>query len=135
MKFQKLEPDATVPTYGTSGSAGLDLYALAAAEIPASTVVRIRTGISVAIPPNHVGLIADRSSLGMRGIKVFGGVIDSDYRGEIVVCLGALRSCRVAKGDRIAQLLIVPCRRQKIEVVNYLDPTGRGTVGFGSTGA
>ena len=141
MKYQKLRPEAQTPAYGSLDAAGADLYACIPEPVmiaPGQTV-KIPTGIAIAIPQGYMGLVFARSSLGTkRGLapanKV--GVIDSDYRGEIFVFLlnhsGSPQE--VAAGERIAQLAIVPVRRETFEEVDTLEETQRGQGGFGSTG-
>lgn len=141
MKFKKLRPEAKAPVYGSQDAAGADLYACCEKEtvIPAGETVMIPTGIAVAIPKGYVGLIFARSSLGIkRGLapanKV--GVIDADYRGEIMVGLhnhsGEDRT--IAPFERVAQMAIVPFLQVAYEEAEDLDETDRGTGGFGSTG-
>lgn len=141
MKFQKLRPDAKTPVYGSVDAAGADLYACCGEEtlIPAGKTVMVPTGIAVAIPKGHVGLIFARSSLGTkRGLapanKV--GVIDADYRGEIMVSLHnhSPEDQTIAPYERVAQMVIVPFVQMAYEEADDLDETERGTGGFGSTG-
>ena len=141
MKFQKLRPDAKTPVYGSADAAGADLYACCGEEtrIPAGKTVMVPTGIAVAIPKGHVGLIFARSSLGTkRGLapanKV--GVIDADYRGEIMVSLHnhSAEDQTIAPYERVAQMVIVPFVQMAYEEADDLDETERGTGGFGSTG-
>lgn len=132
LPFKKLHPDAKL-TRGSEWAAGYDLYATESGVVRDSTQ-KFHTGIAVEIPPGYVGLIRDRSSLGSKGIVVSGGVIDSDYRGEILVCLTSLcydRNQTVRVGDKIAQLVIVPCFQGEPTEVEALSETTRGTKGFG----
>ena len=96
----------------------------------------LRTGIALALPSGHVGMIADRSSLAKKGVKTSGGVIDAGYRGEIQVVVWNLskEEIRLSRGERIAQLLIFPIATPAVQEVQELDSTVRGTGGFGSTG-
>ena len=143
MKIKKLHPDAVLPAYASAGAAGADLHALAEAgeiTVEAGQTVLLHTGVAVAIPEGYVGLVYARSGMATkRGLapanKV--GVIDSDYRGEIMVALhnhGTVPQT-VAAGDRIAQLVIAPVVTAAFEEVDDLDDTDRGAGGFGSTGA
>lgn len=141
MKFQKLRPDAKVPTYGSGEAAGADLYMCGAetVTIHAGESLMLPTGIAVEIPQGHVGLVFARSSLGVkRGLapanKV--GVIDSDYRGEIKVTLHnhSGEPQIIDAYERIAQLVIVPCLHVSYEEAEDLNETERGAGGFGSTG-
>ncbi len=141
MNFKKLNPNAIVPTYGTPLSAGADLYNLPDGDIviqPQETVL-IHTGIAVEIPEGYCGLIFARSGLATkRGLapanKV--GVIDADYRGEIMVALHnhSDKVATVAAGERVAQMVIVPFLRVQYDEVDELSDTERGEGGFGSTG-
>lgn len=141
IRVRRLAEDAALPEYATPGSAGADLRALSTEPImirPGETVL-IRTGLAMEIPRGWAGLICARSGLATRqGLapanKV--GVIDSDYRGEILVSLlnhsDATRV--IASGDRIAQLLIVPVASAAFTESDALEGTARGAGGFGSTG-
>lgn len=140
MKIKLLTPTATAPTYATDGSAGLDLYAdedcILDSVYDGGRKV-ISTGISVEIDADKTGLVWPRSGMASKfGIDTGAGVIDSDYRGELKVLLfnHGDDTYRIKRGDRIAQLLIVPSYRPKIEIVDSLDETERGAGGFGSTG-
>lgn len=138
---KKLDPRARVPAYGSDAAAGADLYALTGGpvEIPPGGTALIRTGIAIAVPRGYVGLVYARSGLACkRGLapanKV--GVIDADYRGEVMVYLhnhGAGPQT-VEDGDRVAQLVITPCLAARFQSVDELDGTRRGSGGFGSTG-
>lgn len=141
MRYKRLTDTAKIPTYGTAQSAGADLYADSAEPItvaPGETVM-VHIGIAVAIPEGHVGLIFGRSGMATkRGLapanKV--GVIDSDYRGELMVSLHnhSGQPQTIAPFERVAQMVIVPCVQEVYEEVDSLDETGRGDGGFGSTG-
>ncbi len=141
MNIKKLNENAIVPTYGTVYSAGADLYALLEnpLTIGAHKTVLVHTGIAVEIPEGYCGLIFARSGLASkRGLapanKV--GVIDADYRGEVMVALHnhTDEDKVVEAGERIAQLAIVPFLKCDFEVVDELSDTVRGAGGFGSTG-
>lgn len=142
LKVKKLSPNAILPTYGSAGAAGADLYALPEGEpvvIDPGKTVFIHTGLTMAIPEGYVGLIFARSGLASkRGLapanKV--GVIDSDYRGEFMVALhnhGDIPQT-VEPGDRVAQFVVVPVMTADFREVDALDDTERGEGGFGSTG-
>lgn len=130
------------PFYATEGAAGLDLAAClkAPVSIPPGERAMIPTGIAVEIPSRFlVGLVFPRSGLASRyGISLANavGVIDSDYKGEIIcpVQNNSQREYTVYPGDRIAQLVFVPIAIARLEVVEELAPTKRGSGGFGSTG-
>ena len=139
---KKLDSRAILPTYGSERAAGADLYALLEGEslgILAGETVLVHTGIAAEIPEGYVGLVFARSGLATkRGLapanKV--GVIDSDYRGEIMVALhnhGSVPT-EVLAGERVAQLVIVPYLTAEIEETDSLSETERGEGGFGSTG-
>lgn len=133
-----LVPGARFPSRGSVGSAGLDLYALEEARIPARGRARVGLGLALGIPRGFVGLLRDRSGLAAnRGITVLAGVIDSDYRGEVAVVLQnhGVEDHHVLPGDRIAQLLVLPCPALEVVLVDALKDTARGSGGFGSTGS
>ena len=141
MKIKKMRENAMIPTYGSLEAAGADLYACLTEEVtiaPNQTVF-IPTGIAMAIPKGCAGLIYARSGMACkRGLapanKV--GVIDSDYRGEIIVALHNHGSepQTVAHAERIAQMVITPVMTVEYDLVDDLDDTDRGIGGFGSTG-
>ena len=139
VKVKKLTDSAITPKYGSDFAAGADLYALDGATIMPGQSVLIHTGISLEIPEGLVGLIFARSGLATkRGLapanKV--GVIDSDYRGEIMVCLynQSRTEQTVESGERIAQISFVPYYTADFVICDELDLTQRGEGGFGSTG-
>ena len=135
MKFKKLHEDAQLPTRQTAGAAGYDLHSIEAGAVTAISV--FRTGVAVEIPPGHVGLIQDRSGLAVKkGVTHLAGVIDADYRGELHVALSCVHDNypQVAAGDRIAQLVVVPCVMEDSGWVDELSDTHRGDGKFGSTG-
>lgn len=141
MRVKKLRENAIIPTYGSPDAAGADLYACLDADVtiePGKTVF-IPTGLAMEVPKGYAGLIYARSSMGTkRGLtpanKV--GVVDSDYRGEVMVALHnhGQQSQVVAHGERIAQLLVTPVLAPAFEECDDLTDTQRGTGGFGSTG-
>lgn len=141
VRIKKLKPEAVVPTYGSDYSAGADLYACidSAVTIAPGETRLIHTGLSFEIPEGFGGFIYARSSLGTkRGLapanKV--GVIDADYRGEVMVALHNHSSLTqtVEKGERVAQLVIAPFLKAEFVVADELSDTVRGEGGFGSTG-
>ena len=145
MKFdvniKKLNENAIIPTYGTEYAAGADLYACMeeSVKIEAGDTYFVKTGIAMEIPVGYVGLIYARSGLACKkGLapanKV--GVIDSDYRGEIMVALHnhSKEAVTVENGERIAQLVITPYITATFNEVEELEDTVRGEGGFGSTG-
>ena len=141
VNIKKLNEKAVVPTYGSEFSAGADLYACedAPVTVGAGKTVLVHTGIAMEIPVGYVGLVFARSGLASKkGLapanKV--GVIDSDYRGEIMVALHnhTDASATVEAGERIAQLVITPFLSAAFEETDELSDTVRGAGGFGSTG-
>ena len=139
MKIKKLCENATVPTYGSARAAGADLYSCEAVTVKSGETVLVHTGIAMAIPDGYVGLIYARSGLATkRGLapanKV--GVIDSDYRGEIMVALHnhGVAEQTVERGERIAQIVFTPYSAASFDLVDELDETERADGGFGSTG-
>lgn len=141
VRFKKLDPRATAPVYATAAAAGADLHALSDTDIviPPHATLPVRTGLAVEIPAGYVGLIFARSGLATkRGLapanKV--GVIDADYRGEILVALHNQSDVpqTVAPGERIAQMAILPYLHAVFCEADELSDTARGEGGFGSTG-
>lgn len=140
--------DVPLPAYRTPGSAGLDLCARAfvvdGSEVPTTRLERgervlVKTGVAVSLPAGHVGLVCPRSGLALaHGLGVVNGpgVLDEDYRGELGVLLinhGAA-PVELSRGERVAQLVVVPTARVEVREVATLDDTVRGAGGFGSTG-
>ena len=130
-----------LPAYQTKGAAGLDLYCKTDNRIviePKKTV-KVDTGVKVQIPEGYFGAIYPRSSTGVKKKIMLAntvGIIDSDYRGEIMIYLYNYgeEEQTIENGDRIAQLIVQPYKQFEIEVVDSLDDTDRGEGGFGSTG-
>ncbi len=139
---EKIGTSIPAPFYATAGSAAMDLHACLddPVVIPAGGQATIPTGIAIALPSaDYVALIFARSGLGVKfGVTPANcvGVIDSDYRGEIVVGLRNAGGAgyTVWPGDRIAQMAILPVVQAELEMVDELDATERGAGGFGSTG-
>lgn len=135
VKIKKLHPDAVVPKYAKSGDAGLDLTAT---DIEAdSSNLTYKTGLAVEIPHGHVGLLFPRSSVYKTGQTLTNcvGVIDSGYRGEIMMKFSLSPYGREYNiGDRIGQLIIMPYPEVQFEEVEDLSSTDRGEGGYGSTG-
>lgn len=141
MDIQILNDLAKVPTYGSEEAAGADLYAATNydIEIRPHETVKIGTGIAIAVPRGYYGGIYARSGLatkqGLRPANCV-GVVDSDYRGEVIVALhnDTDEPQWIPAGSRIAQLLIQPVMRTDFNIVDELNNTERGNGGFGSTG-
>ena len=135
IKVKLLTTTAKLPTRGSVGSAGLDIYADQHAVI-GSEPETVSTGMSIMIPEGFYGSILPRSGMAFEnGIDTLAGVIDSDYRGEIkVLLISHSLTTSIAAGDRIAQLVIQPCVSCAAVEVQELTGTARGSNGFGSTG-
>lgn len=142
VNIKKLNENACIPTYGTEFSAGADLYSglSEAVTIAPGTTEFIKTGIAMEIPTGLVGLIYARSGMACKkGVapanKV--GVIDSDYRGEIIVALHnhSQNPVSIEPRERIAQIVLAPYITADFNIVEELNDTERGTGGFGSTGS
>lgn len=144
---KKVHPAARPPSKMTSGSAGFDLYAAEAIEVPPARCnadgcvdvgrALVSTGIELELPPGTVGRIASRSGLSVAAnVEVGAGWIDSDYRGTVMVELKNFGSApfRIQQGDRIAQLVMLPLADAELAVIPSLEETSRGSSGFGSTG-
>lgn len=142
INYKKTSERATTPTRGSEYAAGLDLYAdieRGATDIPAGATAKINTGICVEIHEGFFGAIFARSGLATkRGLRPANcvGVIDADYRGEVIVALhNDSDKCEtIHVGDRIAQLVILPYLPVEMNEVDELSETVRGAGGFGSTG-
>ena len=138
---KKLRPDAMLPTAGSRFAAGYDLHACldAPLEIPPHATVKVGTGLAIAIPEGWFGAIFARSGLatkqGLRPANCV-GVCDSDYRGEYLIALhnDSAETRVVSPGDRIAQLVLLPCAAAEFEAADDLPDTERSDGGFGSTG-
>ena len=132
-------PHAELPTRAHPTDAGLDLAASETTQVAPRVVTLVPTGIAVAIPEGHVGILAARSSLAVKKAMTLAngvGVIDSDYRGEIKIPIIPLDGCHnlIQAGQKIAQLIILPIAVPTVEVVSVLPESARGLGGFGSTG-
>lgn len=141
VRIKKLVENAVIPTYGSEFSAGADLYACLeeAVTIEPGNTYLVKTGLAMEIPEGFAGLIYARSGLASKkGLapanKV--GVVDADYRGEIMVALHNHSNVPavVEPGERIAQMVIAPFLKAEYNVVEELSDTVRGAGGFGSTG-
>jgi len=140
LPFRRMRPEGLLPAAQHPGDAGLDLRSAVDAVVAPGERVMIPTGIAVAIPDGHAGLVLPRSGLASRqGLTLANapGLIDAGYRGEIVcavVNLDRTETVTIAKGDRVAQLVIVAIPEVKPTWAEQLPPSHRGTGGFGSTG-
>ncbi len=138
--FERLHQDAELPTAAHPGDAGLDLRSIVDVEVAPGRRAMVPTGVAVAVPQGHAGMVLPRSGLASgQGLTLVNapGLIDSGYRGEVicaVVNLDLTEPVRIEKGDRIAQLVIVAIPEVKATWAELLPPSHRGTGGFGSTG-
>jgi dUTP pyrophosphatase len=136
LKVNRIHPDAKLPVYGHPGDAGLDLFSVADFDLAPGGVFAVPTGIRIAVPAGHVGLVWDKSGLSLKGVHRLAGVIDAGYRGEVQVVLINLGAApfAVRKGMKIAQLLVQAVTAVSVLESDSLDDTSRGQGGFGSTG-
>ena len=140
LSFRRLDPDAILPERAHPGDAGFDLRSIEDIEVGPGERVMVRTGLAVAIPDGHAGLVLPRSGLASKhGLTLANapGLIDSGYRGEVicsVVNLDPHESVKIARGDRIAQLVVLEVPELRPRWVDELPPSSRGERGFGSTG-
>lgn len=133
---KRINPEAKLPVYGHPGDAGLDLFSIVDREIGPGEVFAVPTGIQIAVPEGHAGLVWDKSGISLQGVHRLAGVIDAGYRGEVRVVLVNLGTApfTVRKGMKIAQLLVQPVTAVSVVEAGDLDGTTRGEGGFGSTG-
>lgn len=136
VKIKKLHKDAVVPSYAKHGDAGLDLTAVTEIWNEDNSMVTYGTGLAIEIPEGYVGLLFPRSSVCKTSLNLSNsvGVIDSGYRGEIMLKYRYLEEGMVYDlNDRVGQLIIIPYPAIKFEEVEELEETARGEGGFGST--
>lgn len=141
MNIKLISDKSVIPSRGSSGAAGYDLYAIESHTLEPGERKTFKTGISIAIPQGYYGRIAPRSGLAVKhGIDVLAGIVDSDYRGEIIVALINLSSEQIklplikdGKETAVAQLIFEKYNNVNFDVVDNLDTTFRGSGGFGST--
>jgi len=143
MKVKKISKNAKLPTRAYENALGYDLYAIEDTFIPAVDenggigMAKVRTGIAIELPPMWGAFIKDRSSMATkRRLIAVAGVIDNDYRGEIMVCLEnhSGRPQEIKAGEKIAQLVLIPIANFEVVEVDELSETKRGEKGFGSSG-
>ena len=142
VKVKKLHPDAIIPSYAKNGDAAMDLYTIERGEADDYGNMVYRTGLAVEIPYGFAGLLFPRSSVSKTKhmLRNHVGVIDSGYRGEVVLKFGWFSQSDVAKGtvydkgDRVAQLMIIPHPQVEFIETDELSNSDRGSGGFGSTG-
>lgn len=141
LPFRRLDPEAALPTAQHEGDAGLDLRANVDLELLPGERAMVPTGVAVAIPAGHAGLVLPRSGLAAkRGLTLANapGLIDAGYRGEVVVAavnLDRTDAVKIARGDRVAQLVIVALPTVEPRWASALPDSDRGVGGFGSTGS
>ena len=140
VQVRMLDAGLPAPAYAHDGDAGADLCAATDVELAPGARALVGTGVAIALPPGYVGLVHPRSGLAARlGVTVLNapGTVDSGYRGEILVNLvnhDPVTTARIARGDRIAQLVVQRVERADFDVVEELSDTSRGAGGHGSTG-
>lgn len=139
LRFKKVHPEAVLPAYAHASDAGMDVRSVEDVVIPAGGRALVHTGLVMLLPPGYEAQVRPRSGLALKhGITVLNtpGTIDSGYRGEVGVILANFggEGFAVAKGDKIAQIVVAPVTRAAIEEAYEIDETDRGAGGFGSTG-
>jgi dUTP pyrophosphatase len=142
VKIKKLHPNAVIPSYAKSGDAAMDLYATERGEADEHGNMVYKTGLALEIPEGYVGLIFPRSSISktQHMLRNHVGVIDSGYRGEVILKFGwfdqapRLKDNIYDKGERIGQLMLIPYPQVEFMEVDELSNSDRGSGGFGSTG-
>lgn len=137
IQIKKLSPDAVVPKFALAGDAGMDLFSVEDIALRPGDKASCRTGVAIKIPDGYVGLTWDKSSLSHKfGIKILGGVLDSNYTGEYLV--GFINLSQevffIKKGQKVAQMIFQKVETPEVEEVKELEKTDRGGRGFGSTG-
>lgn len=141
MKAKKLHPKAQIPEKGHPSDLGWDLFCVEEVVIPPSNRILIKTGIAIQFPENVGGILKDRSGVASKlGLFIHAGVIDPNYRGEIMVLMynSTNKPVEIGVGAKIAQMVLMPTfqvHNSTIYEVDELDDTDRGTSGFGSTGS
>ena len=137
--FKRLDSYAKLPEFKTSGAACADVYSIEKLAIPPNSTVVVKTGLAMQIPSGHCVIIRGRSGLSVNhNYHVKTGILDEDYRGEMGIIISNNSSneeLRIDKGDRIAQIMLVPVVQFESKEVSELNETNRGIGGFGSTGS
>src|SRR3989338_10567008 len=137
LRIKRLNLDAKIPISPYKGNAGMDVFSVEEVDIPAGEKIAVKTGLKLAIPEGYAGFVWDKSGLALKHhLKTMAGVIDSNYRGELMVVLTNLgkEEYRAERGSKIAQLVIKPIETAEIEEGIVDDETDRGGKGFGSSG-
>ena len=132
MEIVLMNDNAIIPTRASKESAGLDLYSSIDVDIEVGSIKKVNTGICISLPENSYGSIRDKSSLAFKGLLMLGGVIDSDYTGEIIVIMTSLiKPIKIKKGQKISKLIVSNIMYPEIKKVKYLQKTERNNKGFG----
>ncbi len=137
IKVKKMHNEAVVPKYAHPGDAGMDLFALEDTTFAPGEIRPVKSGIAMEIPSGYVGLVWDKSGISIKeGLKVLAGVIDSGYRGEIMIGMANISNKKYTflKGHKVAQMLIQKIENPDIVLVDKLNETKRGGGRMGSTG-
>ena len=139
VKFRRIDPSASLPSYAHPGDAGMDIRSMEELTIEPGARSLVHTGLVMILPQGYEAQVRPRSGLALKnGVTVLNtpGTIDAGYRGEVGVILANFGSepFRVEKGSKIAQIVVAPCTRAEIEETVEVDATERGEGGFGSTG-
>ena len=132
MEIVLVNKNVLIPTRASKSSAELDLYSSIDVNIEVGSIKKVNTGICISVPENSYGSIRDKSSLASKGLLTLGGVIDSDYTGEIIVIMTSLiESIKIKKGQKIAQLIVSNITYPEIKKLKFLKDTERNNKGFG----
>ena len=131
MEIVLMNDDAIIPTRASKESAGLDLYSSIDIDIEIGSIKKLNTGICISVPKASYGSIRDKSSLASEGLLTLGGVIDSDYTGEIIVIMTLTDTIKIKKGQKIAQLIVSNIVYPEIKKNEFLKETERNNKGFG----
>lgn len=136
IKIKRLRPDIKMPNYAHPGDVGMDLYAAEETTIQPGSRAFVFNGFALEFEEGYGAIVKDKSSLSKAGLHAIGGVFDAGYRGEYNVNLVNLSDApyTIEKGDKVAQLVIVPIIRAELQEVDELGESARGTGAFGSTG-
>ena len=136
MKVKKLHPDALLPHRAHATDSGADVLAVERTLLPPLSITKVHTGVAVELPENTSGIIWGKSSVESKGIKAMAGLVDAPYRGELIVCMYNLNDTEFVfeKGQKVAQLVVLPTLYPSFEEAEELSDTSRGEGGFGSTG-
>ena len=127
-----MNDDAIIPVRASKESAGLDLYSSVDIDIEVGSIKKINTGICISVPKNSYGSIRNKSSLASKGLLTLGGVIDSDYKEEIIVIMTSLTdTIKIKKGQKIARLIVSNIAYPEIKKVEFLKETERNNKEFG----